>query len=56
MFGEDDVLTPMRFANEMSQRIEGSRVVTLEGTGHGFITTRGKEIADAVYGFLREGA
>ena len=56
VFGEDDVLTPMRFANEMSQRIEGSRVVTLEGTGHGFITTRGQEIADAVLGFLREGA
>lgn len=56
VFGEDDVLTPMRFAHEMLQRIEGSRLVTLEGTGHGFITTRGKEIADAVYDFLREGA
>lgn len=56
VFGEDDVLTPMRFAHEMSKGIAGSRLVTLEGTGHGFIFTRGREIADAVLGFLREGA
>ena len=55
VFGEDDVLTPMRFAHEMVQGISGSRLVTLEGTGHGFIRTRGREIADAVHGFLREG-
>ena len=56
VFGEDDVLTPMRFAHEMVQAIAGSRLVTLGGTGHGFIQTRGGEIADAVLGFLREGA
>ena len=54
VFGEDDVLTPMRFAQEMSQGIAGSRLMTLEGTGHGFIYTRGREMADAVHGFLRE--
>ncbi len=55
VFGEDDVLTPMRFAHEMSPRIAGSRLVTLSGTGHGFIRTRGREIGEAVHAFLREG-
>ena len=55
VFGEDDVLTPMRFAREMVQGIRGSRLVTLEGTGHGFIRTRGREIGDLVHSFLREG-
>ena len=55
VFGEDDVLTPMRFAESMSQAIANSRLVTMEGTGHGFIHTRTREIAETVRGFLREG-
>ena len=34
--GEDDVMTPMRFGRSLTERIEGSRLVTIGGTGHAF--------------------
>jgi pimeloyl-ACP methyl ester carboxylesterase len=53
IFGEEDIMTPMRFARELVRGIRDSRLVTLEGTGHLFIRTRLKEIAALVDGFLR---
>ena len=55
IFGEEDIMTPMRFARELVRGIKDSRLVTLEGTGHLFIRTRLKEIASLIDGFLREG-
>lgn len=55
VFGEEDVLTPMRFARELVRGIRGSRLVTLEGTGHLFPRTRTKETVALIDAFLREG-
>ena len=55
IFGEEDVMTPMRFARELVRGIKDSRLVTLEGTGHLFVHTRLKETAALVDGFLGEG-
>lgn len=55
IFGEEDVMTPMRFARELVRGIKGSRLVTLEGTGHLFVHTRLKETAALIDAFLREG-
>ena len=55
IFGEEDVMTPMRFGRELVRGIKDSRLVTLEGTGHLFIRTRLKEAAALIDGFLKEG-
>ena len=55
IFGEEDVMTPLRFARELVRGIKDSRLVTLEGTGHLFVRTRLKETAALVDGFLKEG-
>jgi pimeloyl-ACP methyl ester carboxylesterase len=55
IFGEEDVMTPMRFARELVRGIKDSRLVTLEGTGHLFVRTRLKETAALIDAFLREG-
>lgn len=55
IFGEEDVMTPTRFARELVRGIKDSRLVTLEGTGHRFIQTRLKETAALIDAFLKEG-
>ena len=55
IFGEEDVMTPTRFARELVRGIKDSRLVTLEGTGHLFVRTRLKETAALIDGFLKEG-
>ena len=53
IFGEEDIMTPMRFARELVRGIKDSRLVTLDGTGHLFIRTRLKEIVALIDAFLR---
>ena len=55
IFGEEDVMTPIRFARELVRGIYDSRLVVLEGTGHLFVRTRLKEIAALIDAFLKEG-
>ena len=55
IFGEEDVLTPLRFARELVRGIGDSRLVMLEGTGHLFIRTRFRETAILIDGFLSQG-
>jgi len=55
IFGEEDVMTPLRFARELVRGIKDSRLVTLEGTGHLFVRTRLREITALIDGFLKEG-
>ncbi len=52
VFGEEDVMTPLRFARELVRGIKDSRLVTLEGTGHLFVRTRLKEISALINSFL----
>lgn len=55
IFGEEDVLTPLRFARELVRGIKGSRLVVMEGTGHLLVRTRTKETVALIDAFLREG-
>ena len=54
MCGEDDVMTPMRFGRSLTERIEGSRLVTIGGTGHAFRRTRVAETAALLGAFFSE--
>jgi 3-oxoadipate enol-lactonase len=53
IFGEDDIMTPLRFANELHQGISNSELVILNGTGHGLLNTRTAEVVTIVDGFLK---
>ena len=54
IFGEDDVMTPMRFARSMVKGIAGSRLVIMEGTGHAVRRTRAAEVAGLTHAFLSD--
>jgi len=54
IFGEEDLMTPMRFARELVRGIKDSKLVILEGTGHLFVRTRLKETAALIDAFLKE--
>ncbi|MBF8267050.1 MAG: putative esterase/lipase [Dehalococcoidia bacterium] len=56
VFGEDDIMTPLRFARELVRGIRGSRLVILEGAGHSFRRTRGGEVAALIDAFLKDWA
>ena len=55
IFGEDDVMTPMRFARSMEKGIKGSRLVVMASTGHAVRRTRASEVAGLIHAFFREG-
>ena len=54
VFGEDDIMTPMRFARSLSRGIKDSRLVVFEETGHAVRRTRAAEVAGLIQAFLRE--
>jgi 3-oxoadipate enol-lactonase len=53
IFGDEDILTPMRFARELVSDINGSRLIIIQNAGHGLLITRPKEMALAINSFLR---
>jgi pimeloyl-ACP methyl ester carboxylesterase len=53
--GDDDLLTPMRFATTLHQEIPGAKLAVIQGGAHGLIWTRAEEFNDLVLSFLREG-
>jgi len=55
VFGEEDTMTPLRFARELVRGIEGSRLVILEGAGHTIHRTRAGEVVALIDAFLKEG-
>ena len=55
IFGEEDIMTPMRFARSMVRDIRGSRLVVMEGTGHAVRRTREAEVTGLIKAFLNEG-
>lgn len=55
VFGEEDVITPLRFAREMKRGIKDSRLVTMGDTGHLFVRIRLKETVALIEAFLKEG-
>ncbi len=52
--GDEDLLTPMRFARTLQDGIPGARLTVLKGTGHGLIWTRAEEFNTHVLSFLHE--
>ena len=54
LFGAEDVITPQRFATEMVNNIEGSRLITFEGAGHGLVYTRMNQVVAITEQFLLE--
>jgi len=52
--GEDDLLTPMRFARTLHENIPGSRLAVIHGTGHGLIWARAEEFNNLLLSFLEE--
>ena len=55
IFGEDDIMTPMRFARSLSRGIRNSRLVVFEETGHAVRRTRAAEVTGLINAFLSEG-
>lgn len=56
IFGGDDIITPTRFATELVFGIKDSNLITLEGTGHGFINTKPEEISVLIRNFIERNA
>ena len=55
VFGEEDIMTPLRFARELVRGIEDSKLVVLEGAGHSIHRTRAGEVVALIDAFLKEG-
>jgi pimeloyl-ACP methyl ester carboxylesterase len=54
VFGDEDVLTPLRFARSLEAGIRGSRLAVLSGGGHGLLWTRPTEVGSLLDGFFGE--
>ena len=52
IFGDADILTPMRFALELVEGIKSSNLIILEKSGHGIVLTRARDIAWEIDKFL----
>ncbi len=56
IFGGNDIITPARFATELEFGIKDSTLITLEGTGHGFLNTKPTEISTLIGNFIEQNA
>ncbi len=54
VFGEEDIMTPLRFARRLNDGIHQSRLVVLAGAGHGLLHSRWTEVGSLIQGFLGE--
>ena len=52
IFGDEDLMTPLRFARRLKEELPHARLVVLSGAGHGLLFTRATEIAALVGEFL----
>jgi pimeloyl-ACP methyl ester carboxylesterase len=52
--GEDDLLTPMRFARTLHENIPGAALTVFQGTGHGLVWARAEELNALLLSFLKE--
>ncbi|MCH8901597.1 MAG: alpha/beta hydrolase, partial [Chloroflexi bacterium] len=55
LFGEDDILTPLRFARALEAGIAGATLRLVEGAGHGLPWSHPEEFNSIVGEFLDEG-
>ena len=54
LFGEDDILTPLRFARSLTEEIPLARLRTFPGAGHALVWTRTREVAEEILGFVTQ--
>ena len=52
--GDEDLLTPMRFARTLHQRIPGAKLAVIRGGGHAVVLTHAEEFNHLVLSFLKE--
>jgi pimeloyl-ACP methyl ester carboxylesterase len=52
--GDDDLLTPMRFAGTLHERISGAKPAVIQGGGHAVILTHAGELNRPVLSFFQE--
>jgi pimeloyl-ACP methyl ester carboxylesterase len=52
LFGEDDILTPLRFARSLVEELPNVRLQTFPRTGHSLPWTRSEEVGRAIRSFL----
>ncbi len=50
--GTEDVMTPVKYANYLADKIEGARKVIIEGATHGVSVEKPDEVNKAIEGFL----
>jgi len=53
LFGEEDILTPLRFADGLVAEIPDVRLQTFPGTGHALLWTRTGPVAEVIRSFLK---
>src|SRR5574337_887963 len=51
--GDEDLMTPMRFAGTLHEQIPGARLSVIHGGGHALILTRAGEFNQVVLSFLK---
>jgi len=54
IFGDEDLMTPLRFARRLQPELPEARLAVLAGAGHGLLATRSTEVAALIEGFLGE--
>lgn len=52
--GDDDLLTPMRFARTLHEHIPGAKLAVIQGGGHALVLTHAGEFNHLVLSFLKE--
>ncbi len=52
--GTDDVMTPVKYARYLADKIEGARLVIIEGTTHFVFLERPEEVNKAIEEFIRD--
>ena len=52
--GDDDIMTPMRFARTLHEQIPGARLAVIRGGGHALVLTHAEEFNRVVLPFLKE--
>ncbi len=50
--GANDVMTPLKYAKYMADRIKGAKLVTIEGAGHSLRLEKPDEVTKAIQEFL----
>lgn len=56
VFGADDALTPLHFAQTLHEEISRSELIVLDGAGHALLRTRTVEVNQALQHFLHGGS